>query len=28
LIIEPKRRSGANSEDLYTFDVHLLPLTI
>ncbi len=28
LIIEPKRRSGANSEDLYTFDVHLLPLKI
>ncbi len=28
LIIEPTRRSGANSEDLYTFDVHLLPLIV
>ncbi len=28
LIIEPTRRSGANTEDLYTFDVHLLPLRI
>ena len=28
LIIEPTRRSGANIEDLYTFDVHLLPLRI
>jgi protocatechuate 3,4-dioxygenase beta subunit len=28
LIIEPTRRPGANSEDLYAFDIHLLPLRI
>jgi len=28
LIIEPTRRPGTNSEDLYAFDIHLLPLRI
>ena len=28
LIIEPTRRPGANTEDLYAFDIHLLPLRI
>ena len=28
LIIEPGRRPGANTEDLYTFNVHVVPLTI
>ncbi len=28
LVVEPSRRSGANAEDLYTFDIRLVPFKI
>lgn len=28
LIIEPKRRPGASTEDLYTFNIHLVPIRV